>query len=65
VASRPEFVVTSGAAAAVAGCGGGGSLTTPTPAATLMPGASPGPNELRVPLPAVGQAAPVTARGSR
>ena len=55
--SRREFVVMSGTAAvaAAAGCGDGGSPTSSTPASTPAPSASSGPNELRVPLPAVGQ----------
>jgi cytochrome b6-f complex iron-sulfur subunit len=51
--SRREFVVTAaGAVAAATGCGGGGSPTAPAP--TPTPGRTSSPNELRVPLPAVG-----------
>ncbi|HEY2946234.1 MAG TPA: Rieske (2Fe-2S) protein [Vicinamibacteria bacterium] len=62
--SRREFVVTSGAAAVAAatGCGGGGSPAAPTPAGTPTPNASPAANELRVPLPAVGQTVGATGQ---
>jgi cytochrome b6-f complex iron-sulfur subunit len=44
---------TAAAVAAATGCGGG-SPTAPAPAATPTPGGTPSPNQLRVPLPAVG-----------
>jgi cytochrome b6-f complex iron-sulfur subunit len=51
--TRREFVVTTVAAVAAARCGGGGSPTAPAPAPTPTP-PSAAPNEVRVPLPAVG-----------
>jgi len=46
-------VTTAAAAVAAAGCGGG-SPTAPAPAPTPTPAGTPAPNEVRVPLPAVG-----------
>ncbi len=63
--SRRRFVITSGAAAvaAAAGCGGGGSPSSPTPPATPTPGPTPAtPNQVRVPLPAVGQTVAATGQ---
>ena len=63
--SRRKFVVTSGAAAVAtaAGCGGGGSPSSATPPATPTPGATPAaPNQVRVPLPAVGQTVAATGQ---
>lgn len=52
--SRREFVVTTAAAVAAAtGCGGG-SPTAPGPTPTPTPPGTSPPNEVRVPLPAVG-----------
>ncbi len=47
------MVTTAAAAVAAAGCGGG-SPTAPAPAPTPTPAGTPAPNEVRVPLPAVG-----------
>ncbi len=60
MSTRREFVAAGGAAAAAAvtGCGGGGSSTGPGPVPT--PVSSPPVNEVRVPLPAVGQTVPAS-----
>ncbi len=60
MSTRREFVVTGGAAAAAAvtGCGGGGSATGPSQAPTPVP--SPPANEVRLPLPMVGQTVPAS-----
>lgn len=52
---------TAAAVAAATGCGGG-SPTAPAPFPTPTPGGTPSPNELRVPLPAVGLTVPATGQ---
>jgi Rieske Fe-S protein len=60
--SRREFVVTTAAAVAAVRCGGGGSPTAPAPAATPTPAGTSAPNEVRVPLPAVGLTVPAAGQ---
>ena len=61
--SRRKFVITSGAAAVAtaAGCRGGGSPSSPTSTPTPAP-TSAAPNQVRVPLPAVGQTVAATGQ---